>query len=62
MARDETLHELLTHVVNETAAICQSLSSELFGFGTPPPSEAKAPSQTQIESQKTLQTMGATST
>jgi uncharacterized alpha-E superfamily protein len=38
------IHELLTHVVDETAAVCMGLSRELFGYGPvtvrPPPPEA----------------------
>jgi uncharacterized alpha-E superfamily protein len=41
------IHELLTHVVDETAAVCLGLSRELFGYGPvsvrPPPLAAPAP-------------------
>lgn len=60
------IHEVLTHVVDETAAVCLGLSRELFGYGPvsirPPPPEAgdaapslgyhgDAPSQSQSQSQ-----------
>ena len=38
------VHELLTHVVDETAAVCNGLSRELFGYGL------MAPSQHQTQS------------
>jgi uncharacterized alpha-E superfamily protein len=36
-----TIHDLLTHVVNETAAVCNDIARELFGLATAP-----SPSQT----------------
>jgi uncharacterized alpha-E superfamily protein len=56
----QSLHEVLTHVVNETAAICEGLSHELFGFGPEP--APKAPLTTPLLSQKTMQTLGVPST
>jgi hypothetical protein len=32
------MHELLTHVVDETAAICDTIGRELLGSGPPPAS------------------------
>jgi hypothetical protein len=30
------LHDALTHVVDETAAICETIGRELLGYGAPP--------------------------
>jgi uncharacterized alpha-E superfamily protein len=42
----EGIHALLTHVVDETAAVGSSLSRELFGYGPPPALGYDAASQT----------------
>jgi uncharacterized alpha-E superfamily protein len=49
------IHELLTHVVDETAAVGSGLSRELFGYGPPPASpnvayDAASQSQSQNSS------------
>jgi uncharacterized alpha-E superfamily protein len=38
------LHELLTHVVDETAAICEAIGRELLGYGPAPAASAVAES------------------
>lgn len=35
------IHDLLTHVVDETAAVCNGLSRELFGYGPPTQSQTQ---------------------
>jgi uncharacterized alpha-E superfamily protein len=45
------VHELLTHVVDETAAICNRLAQELFGYGpavTPGPQAAPDPGPAEL--------------
>jgi len=40
-----TVHDLLTHVVDETAAVCNDIARELFGVAPSPPSPSRPPSQ-----------------
>ncbi len=48
---EENIHGLLTHVVDETAAVCNGLSAELFSYHPAAPAELTddAPRQTQTQ-------------
>jgi hypothetical protein len=37
----ERVHEMLTHVVDETAAVCQGIQQELLSYGASPPAAEK---------------------
>jgi uncharacterized alpha-E superfamily protein len=43
----DDIHELLTHVVDEIGAVCNALSTELFGYG---PASTQSQSQSQSQS------------
>jgi uncharacterized alpha-E superfamily protein len=54
MGGGATLHEILTHVVDETAAICDTIGEELLGYPTAsiePQPQPQPPSPSQSQSQ-----------
>ena len=50
------VHEVLTHVVDETAGVCNDLAREVFGYGAaaiPAPAPSRRQSQSQSQTQGT---------